>query len=283
MKSKLTKARPQSSMSLGIIDRRNNSVVSSVPVEDSQNPHILPPSDAFIWHYVRFDYFQFLLQNKALWLTRLDKQTDKNDGMYSDTNAHKWTPVVQNLLEHAGFTVQSEKNEWSQFQWNNQIFRQRAFIHCWSIRKKESAWMWNSFVSGEPRSVAVRSTVGSLQAALTGQPVEILRMFYYPAGQPRPDWSYTAPFAAKDRDAHIRESELRVLTMDGHDQPEAEYKLIPVDRKQLIRKVVIHPASPFGFRDEVRNMLKLHGVPAHVAGSQLRTGDLQAAALHGTR
>jgi hypothetical protein len=277
MKSKLKKGQPRSSMSLAIIDRRNNSVVSSVPVEDSQNPHILPPPDTVIWHYVRFNFFQALLQNKALWLTRLDKQPDKNDGMYSDANAHKWTPVVQTLLERAGFTVQSEKGEWSQLQWNNQIFRQRAFIHCWSIRKRESAWRWNSFLGGEPRSVAVRSTVGSLQAALMGQPVEILKMLYYSAGKPRPDWSYTAPFAAKDRNAHVHESELRVLTMRGHDEPEVEHKLIPVDTKQLIRRVVIHPASVSGFRDEVRSTLKLHGIPVHVAGSQLQIGDLQAA------
>jgi len=273
VKSKLKKSQSQSSMSLAIIDRRNNSVVSSMPVEDSQNPHILPPSDTFIWHYIRFDYFQGLLQNKALWLTRLDKQTDKNDGMYSDANAHKWTPVVKTLLERAGFTVQSEKDEWSQLQWNNQIFRQRAFIHCWSIRRRESAWMWNSFVGGEIRSVTLRSTVGSLKAALIGQPVEILRMLYYPRGRPRPDWSYTAPFAAKDRDAYVHESELRVLTMRGHDEPEAEHRLIPVDTKQLIRRVVIHPASASGFRDEVRNALKLHGIPAHVAVSQLPAGD----------
>ena len=278
MKKKRTKDQAQSSMSLAIVDRRNNSVVSSVPVEDSQNPRILPPSDTFIWHYVRFDYFQALLQNKALWLTRLDKQTDKNDGMYSDANAHKWTPVVQSLLERAGFTVNSEKDEWTQLQWNNQIFRQRAFIHCWSIRRKESAWMWNSFVEREACSVAVRSTVGSLQAALVGQPVEILRMLYYPPGQPRPDWSYTAPFTAKDKDAHIHERELRILTMRDHDEPEVQYKLNSVNLSHLVRKVVIHPASASGFRDEVRNTLKLHGIPAHVAGSQLRTGDLQAVA-----
>lgn len=256
-------------MSLAIIDRRNNSVVSSVPVEDSQNPHILPPVDTPIWHYVSFDHFQMLLQNSALWLTRLDEQSDKNDGMYLDANAHKWTPVVQQLLEHAGLTISSDKNGQSQLQWTNQVLRQRAFVHCWSIRANELAWMWNSFLRGESRSVAVRSTVGSLQAALASQPVEFLRMLYYSAGQPRPDWSYTAPFTAKDLDAHIRERELRVLNMRAHDEPEVEYKLIPVNLKQLIRRVVIHPASSSIFRGEVRNTLKIYGIQAHVTRSRL--------------
>jgi len=61
MKNKLKEDQPQSSMSLVFEDRQTKRVLSSVPVEDSQNPHILPPSDKFIWHYVRFDYFQALL------------------------------------------------------------------------------------------------------------------------------------------------------------------------------------------------------------------------------
>jgi hypothetical protein len=268
-----------SSMSLAVIDRRINSVIASVPVNDSQNPYIIPPADTFIWHHVRFDFFQALLQNKALWLTRLDKQTDKNDGMYSDANAYGQTPIVQQLLAKAGFTVLPGKSDRSQLKWVNEILRKRAFIHCWSIRKKEAAWMWNSFARGETRSIALRSTVGCLRDALSGQPVEFLRMLYYPAGQPRPDYSYTAPFSAKDKNAYIREQELRILFIrDGDEQENDEHKLIPVDVRKLIRKVVIHPASPSAFRSEVRNTLKLHKIPVHVAGSQLDVADLKAAA-----
>lgn len=275
----MTNTKSESSMSLAIIDRRNNNIVSSEPVEDSHNPRLLPPADTSIWHYIRFDFFQALLRNKAMWLTRLDKQSDKNDGMYSDTNAHKWTPVIQKLLENSGFTVQLGKDDWQGLQWTNQILRQRTFIHCWSIRCKESAWMWNSFIRGEPRSIAIRSTVGCLLLALRGQPVDFFRMLYYPAGQPRPDWSYTAPFSAKDKAAHIYERELRVITMhDSGSAEDADYRLIPVDLKKLIRKVVTHPASPPGFRSEVRNELKAHGIPAHVAGSQLRICDLETIA-----
>ena len=42
--------------------------------------------------------------------------------------------------------------------------------------------------------------------------------------------------------------------MRRHDEPEVEYKLIPVERKQLIRKVVIHPASPSSSNAELRRV-----------------------------
>jgi hypothetical protein len=267
-------------MSLAIIDRRNNSIVSSQPVEDSQNPSILPPLDTFIWHYVRFEYLKAVLKNKALWLTRLDKQSDKNDGMYSNANSHQWTDVMQKLMERSGCNIQRGKDDESQIQWTNNILRARTFIHCWSIRGRESARMWNAFVSGEARSIALRCTVGCLMTALRGQPVDFARMLYYSHGQPRPDWSYTAPFTAKDKEAHIHEHELRVMTTLDNDASETlDHRLIPVDLKTLIRKVVLHPASPPSFRLEVRNELKAHGISAHVAGSQLRMCDLEADAF----
>lgn len=266
-------------MSLAIIDRWNNSIVSSQPLEDSQNPLILPPLDTLIWHYIRFDYFQELIKNKALWLTRLDKQSDKNDGIYSDANSHQWTPVIQKLMERSGFNIQLGKDSESQIQWTNKILRARTFIHCWSIRARESAWMWSAFVNGEPRSIALRSTVGSLMTALKGQPIDFARMLYYSTGQARPDWSYTAPFTAKDRYAHINERELRVMTMlDSGALENPNHRLIPVDLKKLIRKVVINPASPPNFRSEVRNELKAHEIPAPVATSQLKICDLEVMA-----
>ena len=265
-------------MSLAIIDRRNNSIVSSEPVEDSQNPQMLPAPDTVIWHYISFDHFKELLKNNALWLTRLDKQRlDKSDGMYSEANFRQWTPTVQKLLDKAGFTVKAAKNDEPQLQWANEILRQRAFIHCWSIRPKESALMWNLCVPNNPHSIAIRSTVGRLSSALEGQPVEILSMLYVPAGQPRPDWSYTAPFSAKDKASHLHERELRVWTLlDSTEAENADHKLISVNLKKLVGKVVIHPISSKSFRLEVRDQLKLFEIPAHIVCSQLREYDLRA-------
>jgi len=197
--------------------------------------------------------------------------------MYSEANFWQWTPTVQKLLYKAGFTVKAAKNNESQLQWTNEILRQRTFIHCWSIRPRESALMWNQFVPNNPHSIAIRSTVGRLSSALEGQPVEILRMLYVPAGQPRPDWSYTAPFSAKDKAAHLHERELRVWTLlDSAEAENADHKSISVNLKKLIGKVVAHPASSQSFRLEVRDQLKLFNIPAHIACSQLREYDLRA-------
>jgi hypothetical protein len=263
-------------MSLAMIDRRNQSIVKSVPFPDEHNPHLLPPLATTVWHYVRFDYFQALMKNGAMWFTRIDKQSDKMDGTYSEANASQMTPASKNLIDSLGIV---EGPKWAQLLQTNDILRKKAYVHCWSIRPHESAWMWNAFLQGTVRSVAIRSTIGHLGAALSGQQVDFLRVIYYPPGIPRPDWSYTAPFSAKDKIKHREERELRLMSVtEIGAADEGEYKLIPTDTKPLIGKIVVHPLSPPEFQKEVRSELRRYSIGVHVARSELRAHDLQAVA-----
>src|ERR1022692_4500583 len=159
---------PKNSTSLAIIDRRNGEVVTSVPFPDDQNPDLLPGPSTVIWHYVGFEYFKTLLDNQAIWFTRLDKQKDKTDGTYAPANASEMTGPVKELLEKFGV----QEPELEQLLRTNEILRRRTYVHCWSMRPHESAWMWPSFLEGGTRSVVMRSTIGQVHHALSGQPVE---------------------------------------------------------------------------------------------------------------
>ena len=255
-----------------MIDRRNGMVMASVPFPDHQNPHILPPSSTFIWHYVRFDYFQSLLEHRALRLNRIDLQSDKTDGMYSATNETRLTPVTEQLAKVSG--IIEMENGAGLFQ-TNSILRRKAFVHCWSARPHECPWMWNSFLGENSRSVAIRTTIGRLMAALKNQPVELARIIYYTSGSPRPDWSYSAPFLAKDKEKFERERELRLIhaTAIG-DETENLFKLIPIDLAAF-SKIVVHPLSEEKFVLEVRRELAKHKVHAQVSRSLLCAEDLR--------
>jgi hypothetical protein len=228
-----------------------------------------------VWHYLKFEYLKNLLKGGSIYFPRLDKQSDKTDGMYSQVNADARTPQTEALYQQMGKVKDSG---WSELQWTNDIFRKKAFVHCWSIRKKESAGMWNAFLQGNSRSVVIRSTVGKLQTSLPSF-VGIVRVIYYPRDAPRPDWSYSAPFTAKDRDDFEAERELRLLvttTIEVHE--DVDHKLIPTDLKTLIGKVVLHPSADARFRDQVREELKKYLIAAPVSKSELRRSDLEAKA-----
>jgi hypothetical protein len=259
-------------MRLGFIHRPTGRVIESVPVPDSENPYILPPPTTALWHYIKFQYFEAMLNQGALHFSRLDKQSDKSDGMYSSANAQQWSPAMAALMAKLKI---SAKPDWDSLQQTNRILREKAFVHCWTIRRHDIAWMWATFLRGNHRSVALRTTLGRLSAALESQPVGMLRTPYYSRNKPRPDFSYTAPFMGKDK-AFDNERELRLLTTDEIDCPDADHKLIPVDARRVILKVVVHPESPAEFRDEVRELLKKHTIAAAVCRSRLTSADLQA-------
>jgi hypothetical protein len=266
------KTNASTSMSLGVIDRRTGTVMASVPFPDHNNPHILPPPETFIWHYVRFEHFKKLLENRALHLTRIDLQSDKTDGMYSETNATRLTPETEQLAKASG-TIEMENG--SDFFLTNSILRRKAFVHCWSARSRECPWMWDTFLGCHSRSVAIRTTIGRLVTAVKDQPVELSRIIYYPRGSPRPDWSYSAPFLAKDKDKFEREREMRLIhTKAIGDETESEFKLIPVSLTAF-SKIVVHPVSEQGFVQEVRKELAKHKVHAQVSRSTLRPEDLR--------
>jgi hypothetical protein len=263
-------------MRFGVIDRRSNREVCSVPVPNEDNPYLLPAADTVVWHYLKFDYFRALLNGKAVWFSRLDKQSDKTDGQYSDANLNQTTPLVASLMEKMG-KVEGLTPE--NLQMTNDILRRKSFIHCWSMRPKESAWMWNAFLRGESRSVAIRSTIGRLQFSFRKQPVGLIRVIYFPKGVPRPDWSYSAPFTAKDRDDFYDERELRLLvTNEMESQIEDGNKLIPTDIRVLFTKVVVHPLCQREFVEEVRAELRQCGIGIQVARSEFLKCHLQAVA-----
>ena len=161
----------------------------------------------------------------------------------------------------------------------NEHLRKKTYVHCWSMRAAESAWMWNSFLENITRSVVVRSTIGRLIGALRGQPVDVKRVIYYPRGQPRPDYSYTAPFAAKDKIKYQEDRELRLSITTGLGVPEGpDHELFSVDTASLVGNVIVHPLSSPGFQDEVRAVVARHSIPCRVARSRLAKSDLEAVA-----
>ena len=268
MKNKITTA-----MSLGIINRRTGEVRTSVPFPDHENPHILPPADTFIWHYIKFEFFQSLLSSRALYLSRMDCLSDKTDGMFAAANQTSTTPIMQRLANSSGLLKM--ENDAALFPAND-ILRRMAFVHCWSIRRNESPRMWHAFLGDNSRSIAIRTTVGRLQEALRDQPVELARVIYYAPGKCRPDWSHSAAFLAKDREMFEHERELRIIhTLDISKHPENLFKLIPVNFKSF-SKIVVHPLSDGAFAQEVRSELAKARIHAMVRRSSLGPSDLMA-------
>jgi hypothetical protein len=256
---------------LGLINKVTGQVVASVPAQPSDYPEFLPPGETIIWHYIPVVHFKTLLETNLLYLTRIDEQDDPEDGTYTSANLAQWSPLVGSLMKKIGNTGPPPEHLLE----TNRVLRQRSFIHCWTMRRKESVLMWEECSKGDVNFVAIRTTIAHLQKSLANQDVRIVRVPYGPGNKPGLDFSYSAPLMAK-RSRFVQENEIRVLSMNEVESPLQPYKQIHVETKILIQRVVVHPESAPAFRDAIRQLLKRFKIGAHVAKSEKAPSDLSA-------
>lgn len=138
-----------------------------------------PPSDTEIWRYYPTSQFLWVLQEQALYLTRLDQLDDPFEGyspvenLKKEVNAQsgrseffEQLPDEINLGDPGERT--SEKYE---------VMRRMALVNCWSMDEEDSLAMWKSYLSNND-GVAVRSTFGNLV-----DPINRESNFSYHAGE----------------------------------------------------------------------------------------------------
>src|SRR5260370_21516921 len=94
------------------------------------------PEDRIIWHYRQFPEFVAILQERALWFSRLDRLRDPLEGRSGRQSRF-----------HEGCDDHTRKGS----------------VSCWTIDYEESELMWHAYSPGY--GVAIRSTKGRLMAS----------------------------------------------------------------------------------------------------------------------
>lgn len=96
-----------------------------------------------IWRYMPLDKYIDLLYRKELFLCRLDKLEDPQEGSWTKQEIDK-SPWPEDAIQ--------EFKEWS-------------FINCWHLNKVESAAMWELY-SSKNAGIAIKTTIGKLKNSL---------------------------------------------------------------------------------------------------------------------
>ena len=111
-----------------------------------------------VWHYMDFWKFESLLNTKALYLCRADKQYDRFEGRYSSQQIfemNKW-------LEAKGYPelVEHEKK-------HRQAIRKKFFISCWCMYSYDLDLMWKAYTK-KPSPVVIQITMFNQGILLNG-------------------------------------------------------------------------------------------------------------------
>ncbi|WP_182376736.1 DUF2971 domain-containing protein [Nocardioides sp. WS12] len=257
---------------------------------DREHPSFdVPADDVVIWRYMDLARFMSLLQTGSLWLARLDLLGDPHEGAFSYPTVQArevWVDSFLALARSNGAVAGPGREEMLA-----QLGTRKSTsvsVNCWHMNPNESAAMWRIYQQ-EGRGVAVRSTVGRLDAALRNdekQPLYLGKVEYINyATTFIPDRNVFDPIVRK-RLSFEYEREVRLVTMspptyvantkDPDGPPAWDWEApvppgvsVPVDLEILVDTVYIAPDTQDWFAQVVKNVVTTTDISCQVIRSSM--------------
>jgi hypothetical protein len=241
------------------------------------HPAFLQPDDpsVIIWRYVDMHKFEWLLENRRLFMPSASRLGDPLEGSTpcgelawwrrqaedADTEEHR--RIIEHNRSFLSYTAQS--------------FRDHYYVSCWHTNTYENHAMWGCYTK-EPEAVAVRTTFGALRRCVPEfVGIGMVRYIDY-ARQRLPTMNMFEYIMHKDS-YYAFESEVRAVafppTADELGKAEFFAHLFEsesdtgfrvyapvVDLAVLIHGIVVHPYATPAFFDAVRELCAGHRLPA---------------------
>lgn len=173
-----------------------------------------------IWRYLKYDHFEFLLKERKLWFSQVDKFDDKFEGWYPETDEHR----------HALF----------------KDYKKHTYANCWHIKNHESFLMWEVYGTDKNnKGIAIQSTFQRLKQSLNDDlkfEQHINEVEYIDLDNPYPLKNNTiTPFFLKSKE-YDDEHEIRAIIqiIDPKEWSLHNEKiLIPVRLHELIENIYV--------------------------------------------
>jgi hypothetical protein len=226
---------------------------------------VLPEDDCIIWRYMELWKFLCMLKEQSIFFSRADKQTaDPLEGEYPRGMIAELERLFKNgIRSDDGVT-------YTFLEWHNKKEIPSRLISCWNAHPTETQSKWAKYTADNAESVSIRSTIGRLTSCFHEKseppvvwigkvrygeeenklPQSILRSkvnyFLYPFFAKNESWRWENEIRATVNISKMKQDKL------GHS-PNGCY--VKADLLQLIESIWIHPNSPIGFRDQVKNEL----------------------------
>uniref|UniRef100_Q07I65 DUF2971 domain-containing protein n=1 Tax=Rhodopseudomonas palustris (strain BisA53) TaxID=316055 RepID=Q07I65_RHOP5 len=210
-------------------------------------PTPLPDQIQIVWRYMTFSRFIWLLQKKALWLSRVDRLDDAWEMALAGAQLNHTisTAPISPIDE-----MQTEK-PMERARKIVALWRNTTFVNCWSGFGPESHALWRVFC-GPTEGVAIRTTLMALKQSVPQ--LNVVRVEYREPGVYRVTPTREELVSVK-RKSFEYEQEIRIVGTNETFDPsiiKAEMGLqVPFDFEKTVHGIVVHPAADQSFFDTV--------------------------------
>jgi hypothetical protein len=241
------------------------------------HPAFPQPDDTSItiWRYMNFDKFEWLVNNRRLYMSSAALLSDPREGTNPEGNLKWWDRKALKADTHEQEEI-IKKNRDS-LSLMARKFRDHYYVSCWHMSQYENNEMWEHYAP-EPTAVALRTTYKTLKECLpyhyidmcvvryidyTCDPLPTLNMFeyithkdiYYKFEQEARAVAFPPPIE-KFGLSHFQNNLFQL-----EDSPEIIFYAPSVDLGQLIHGVVMSPDATPEFKEDIAKICLKNGMP----------------------
>jgi len=210
-----------------------------------------------VWRYMSFGRFVWMLQRRALWLSRVDMLGDPWEMAPSE---EQWAGVLQTARK----TATRQRSEAEIFQRRKRDvmrWRQQMFVNCWSACPHESHALWRIYCLSV-EGVAVQTTLARLRESL--QALQVHRVTYADPQSIRED-PQLEQLTAQKRPMFAYEQEVRVLLNSGELAKgltwEASFGrrrgvMVGWEPETVLESIYVHPEADDAFFQTVQGTVE---------------------------
>ncbi len=243
-----------------------------------------------IWRYMDLWKFKSILEKKALFFSKVAKQTDKLEGMYPlMAKINRAKQFIHLPEEQQSYALHNQEV-------NDQQSTNEIILSCWHINENENMRMWDEYIgSREGEGIAIQTTKEALKNSFTAfshpNLIEIKEVKYIN----RTTFSGHSSnermnvFFQKDKSFEW-ENELRcaidVLDRPSRDDPGGDWDarhlflgepypigyFVPIEVDKLIERLVVSPRASDHFRTNVESLCHTYRFNKPIEDSKLRSG-----------
>lgn len=233
-----------------------------------------PHSAASLWRYLDCDKFEWLIDNRRLFMPSAKVFSDQKEGRPPDGQMHWWRALEEKAKsEEERRTVQQNRAKIIKF---SEAFRTHYYVSCWHMNEAENMDMWKNYTNSAD-AVAVVTSYQALRIELPSY-VEIGMVRYIDYSRDSlPSLNMFEYITHKDT-RFEKEIEVRAVAAPpileelgashfqaNHFESETEKGLLvfapEVDTARLIERVVLHPESSPDFARKVSSACDRAGLP----------------------
>jgi hypothetical protein len=215
-----------------------------------------PSPNSKIWRYMDSLKFFDLLSKSKLFFVRLDKLSDKFEGILTSNCQDE----IRSRLENPDFHMSRKEIE---YHTNKEIqiienFRKYTLVNCWSQNTHESYALWKIYLGNQPYGISIETTYQNLKDSLIDTNFNFVLQKVHYSDKVKELKQQCVNF--RKNKFYKFENEVRIAIfsqyMEFNREPKFEIgTFINVDLRKLIKKVYISPFSPEWYFDLVNYMV----------------------------